>query len=205
MAQGRAQSERSRKRERLTTLVLALFPLLVAVGFFAPGWVHILALAEPAEPGVRNVVVDRVGPWGHRPLMVPRDFSAGFIPELLDLDQLFLSSDFKVDPAGEQLARISAFERSYGDSIALDDVGQLALNIVFRDALMQRERQQLLAAADPFGTNLGLCGTLHASNCVRDDDLITGTIVTLPIPEPGSISLLALGLLGLAVAGQRRP
>ncbi len=44
---------------------------------------------------------------------------------------------------------------------------------------------------------------LHASNCVRDDDLTSvGIVLTIPVPEPGTATLFLLGLLGLALAGR---
>ena len=73
---------------------------------------------------------------GRSPLLVPRDFSAGFIPELLDLDQLFRDTEFRVDPSGERLARLLAFPRSHGDAIVLDDVDGYPLDLLFDDALV---------------------------------------------------------------------
>jgi hypothetical protein len=185
--------------------LLALFPLLVATGFFAPGFVRLFATAQEDDPGVRAVIVDRIGPYGHRPLLVPRDFSAGFVPELLDLDQLFVLEGGHLDPAGQQVARVSAFDRSYGDSITRDGVAQMIMDIVFKDALMDVEAvpDPVFATMDRDGVNLGVCGTLHAANCIRDDDLTSVSVVLpIPVPEPGTATLLTLGLLGLSLAGR---
>jgi hypothetical protein len=206
MATEPVRAERSRKRERLTTLLLALFPLLVATGFFAPGFVALLAVAQEDDPGVRAVIVDRIGPYGHRPLLVPRDFSAGFVPELLDLDQLFVISGGNLGPRGAQMARVSAFDRSYGDSITRDGVSQMIMDIVFKDALMDggSTADPWIASIDPFETNLGLCASMHAANCIRDDDLTSvNEVLPVPVPEPRTAMLLTLGLLGLAAAGRR--
>jgi hypothetical protein len=194
------EKRRARWRERVAVSAMALFPLLVAGGFMTPGLVQVLALAQEIDGTARLPIVDRVGPFGHRPL-VPRDFSAGFVPELLDLDQLFLGSQYRIDGSRENLARVASFFRSSSDSIVLDDVGQRR-DVDFDDVLMQETQ---LAATSWDAGLLPLCGTLHQGNCVRDDDF-TGTRVPggqQPIPEPGSALLLLLGLAGLALPRTR--
>jgi hypothetical protein len=193
-----------RKRERVVALLVALFPLFVASGFLAPGWVRIMAFARTVDDSERASVVDRIGPYGRRPLLVPRDFSAGFVPELLDLDQLFLGTQSRIDPSAHRVARVSAFDRSYGDAIVFDSVSPFREPIEFADALMEEQQQQVLGDASQ-GAPLPLCGTLHAANCVRDDDF-TGALLpkATPIPEPHTGALLALGLGLLAWRRPRR-
>jgi hypothetical protein len=181
---------------------MALFPLLVAGGFMAPGVIQVLALAQELTESERAHLVDRTGPYGHRPLLVPRDFSAGFTPELLDLDQLFLGSEYRVQVSADSLARVTSFPRSHGDSIVIDDGGEYVEDITFKDILM--EEPPMLLAGDAASDLMPLCGTLHASNCVRDDDLVNGggeIEEGTPIPEPGTGVLVALGLIAL---GYRR-
>jgi hypothetical protein len=179
---------------------MALFPLLVAGGFMAPNVVRVLAFAQEITESERAPVVDRTNAYARRPLLVPRDFSAGFIPELLDLDQLFLGSEYSLSRSADRLARITSFPRSHGDAIVIDDVGDPVEDIVFEDVLMD-EPQPMLLAGDPNAELLPLCGTLHAANCVRDDDF-THTNVEFqegqPIPEPSTAMLVALGLAAIA-------
>ena len=202
MADRKSREQRSaRWRERLAVVFMALFPLLVAAGFLAPAVIQVLAVAQELTESERAPVVDRTNPYAHRPLLVPRDFSAGFIPELLDLDQLFLGSDDHIPLDAGRLARITSFPRSHGDAIVLDDVGEFAQDITFKDILMEEPAPMLLAGA-PGDDLLPLCGTLHAGNCVRDDDLTSGGAEVeegQPIPEPGTGVLLALGLTALSV------
>ena len=206
MAKREAHHERARRwRERLSAAVVALFPLLVASGFFAPGFVHWLAIAQPSEPPAASQLSGVGGPTGPTakpPLVVPRDFSAGLVPEFLDLDQLFL--DGSSEPLRGDLPRVNAFERNSGDVIAIDEVGQPDVDIDFPDALIGDEPdQKVVAQGDEIGM-LPLCGTLYAANCVRDDDFASATLPPnlTPIPEPGSGLLVALGLLCLG--GWRR-
>jgi len=201
---GRDQQQQPprRRRERVVVLLMSLFPLLVAGGFFAPGLIHVasvIAFAQSTDDTQRAPVADRIGPYARRPLLIPRDFSAGFVPELLDLDQLFLDSQLRVDASAEVVARVSSFSRSHGEVIADDDLGQYTEDIAFEDVLMQEVQQTIpLTAVLDLGPT-PLCGTLHAANCVRDDDLTGETLViSQPIPEPGSGALLGLGVLLLA-------
>jgi hypothetical protein len=202
MPEREAHHERARRwRERLSAAVAALFPLLVVSGFFAPGAVQWLAIAQPSDPPAASELSGVGGPMAPTvkpPLVVPRDFSGGLVPELLDLDQLFLDSSS--EPLRGDLPRVNAFERNSGDVIAIDDVGQPDVDIDFPDALIGDEPDEpVVAQGDEIGV-LPLCGTLYAANCVRDDDFSSATLPPslTPIPEPSSGLLLAFGLAGLA-------
>jgi uncharacterized protein (TIGR03382 family) len=192
------------KRFALIKLMFGLFPLLVAGGFLAPGWVQLLAIAQDGEEIGRAAVVDRIGPYGRRPLLVPRNFSPGFIPELLNLDQLFIGSRSHLGPDDRHAARVAAFDRSYGDLIAFDDFGQIPPPVDFKDILME-EPVAVFAGIDEDDFVLPLCGTLYAGNCVRDDDFSGDFVIQAqPIPEPDTAALMALGIAGLAWQGRRR-
>jgi len=197
------ENQRERKRFALVKLMLGLFPLLVAGGFMAPGWVQLLAVAQVQGDTARAVVVDRIGPYGRRPLLVTRDFSSGFVPELLDLEQLFVGSRSHLGPDDQHSARVPAFDRSFGDLIAFDDMGQLTPPVEFKDVLMDPQSTHLAGLLDEDFV-LPLCGTLYAGNCVRDDDFSGEFVIrTKPIPEPDTAVLMGLGILGLAWQGRR--
>ena len=143
---------------------------------------------------------------GRSPLLVPRDFSAGFIPELLDLDQLFRDTEFRVDPSGERLARLLAFPRSHGDAIVLDDVDGYPLDLLFDDALVADSIASVPdGLTDAFG--LGpIGGSIPLGNRVRFDDFPGSEPDDAPggvIPEPATGFLFALGLGALGIRRRR--
>ncbi len=198
-AQGR------RRKRRLAIVVFSLFPLLVAAGLLSPGFVRVIAAQEASStpPGVVEYNGVPSLELRRQPLLVPRDFSPGFIPELLDLDQLFRRVGEDVETSSERLARLLSFPRDHGDAIVIDDVGVPEPEIVFRDALVGDTVADVpLATPQQF---LPLAGTLPLGDGVRFDDF-PGTAINLastpPIPEPGSGLLVGLGLLILV--GLRR-
>jgi hypothetical protein len=182
---------------------------MIGAGLLAPGFVQIISAQEqPAntDPALRNVPLDRP------PLLVPRDYSAGFVPELLDLEELFSTNGQNLTDA--QLARLLSFPRSHGDQIVLDDSDPEVRGIAFRDALMAAALVDALFALDPLHP---LSNPLPRGNDVRPDDFPgsgvgqtlkkppTATDEPLPvIPEPGTGVLLAGGLVALGLARSPR-
>ena len=209
MAEAAKRASRAgRWRGRIAVVVFSLFPLAVVAGLLSPGMIALQVASDtvaqnvvtPAAPGsldFQGVNLER------SPLLVPRDFSAGFVPELLDLDQLFLDTAFRVDPSGEHLARLLAFPRSYGDAIVLDDADGQPLDMLFDDALVG---DTIATIPDGLPDAFGL-GPIQPSvplgNRVRFDDFPNGGPNENPsgavIPEPSTGALLALGLALLAI------
>jgi hypothetical protein len=209
MAEAAKRPNRARRWQgRAAVIVFSLFPLAVLAGLLSPGVIGLQTSAELAAAGAvgESPSLDFTGVnLGRSPLLVPRDFSAGFIPELLDLGQLFLDTAFRVDPSGERLARLLAFPRSHGDAIVLDDVEGTPLALLFDDALVGDTIASVPdGLPDAFG--LGPIGnSVPLGNRVRFDDFPSGG----PgggsggaIPEPATGVLIALGLVLLAIRRQ---
>ena len=194
---------------RIAVVLFSLFPLGVLAGLLSPGVIGLQTVAETvAEVAAGETPPLDFSGLGLRrsPLLVPRDFSAGFVPELLDLDQLFRDTEFRVDPSGERLARLLAFPRSHGDAIVLDDVDGYPLDLLFDDALVGDTIASIPdGLTDAFG--LGPIGSsLPLGNRVRFDDFPGGSSAPSGgvIPEPDTGFLLALGLCALGLLRRRR-
>jgi hypothetical protein len=214
MADAANRPKRARKWQgRIAVVVFSLFPLAVLAGLLSPGVIALQtqagnAAAENAAPAAPGGPLDFRGVNLNRsPLLVPRDFNAGFIPELLDLDQLFLDTAFRVDPSGERLARLLAFPRSHGDAIVLDDVDDTPLDMLFDDALVG---DTIASVPDGLPDAFGLGpigGSVPLGNRVRFDDFPSGGpddgVGGPVIPEPATGALLALGLGMLAIQRRR--
>jgi len=194
---------------RVAVVLFSLFPLGVLAGLLSPGVIGLQTAETVAElaAGETPPLDFDTSKFGRSPLLVPRDFSAGFIPELLDLDQLFRDTEFRVDPSGERLARLLAFPRSHGDAIVLDDVDGHPLDLLFDDALVGDTIASIPdGLSDAFG--LGPIGSsVPLGNRVRFDDFPgggSGSSAGGLIPEPATGFLFALGLGALGIR-RRRP
>ena len=178
MADAAKRPNRARRWSgRVAVVLFSLFPLGVLAGLLSPGVIGLQTTAET----VAEVAAGETPPLDfsglglkRSPLLVPRDFSAGFVPELLDLDQLFRDTEFRVDPSGERLARLLAFPRSHGDAIVLDDVDGYPLDLLFDDALVGDTIASIPdGLSDAFG--LGPIGSsVPLGNRVRFDDFPGG-------------------------------
>ncbi len=213
MADGRPDGKRTaRWRERAAVAAMVLFPLLVGAGFLAPGWVHVMAVAQmtSASEQESEPVEDRVGPFARRPLPAPRIFFGGSKPELLDLEPVFVVPWGGENRSGAGSAalieRLASFPRNEGDYIVIHDIGSPVPEVVFKDALEETMKPLDIAAREDFGI-FPLCSSIPFGNCVRFDDL-TGRRATgggeQPVPEPSTGLLVALGLLAMGRYGAGR-
>ena len=207
MATVREDSTRhSRWPARVVVLAGVLFPLLVTGGVLAPQVISLMAETEiantetEAEP---QTVLDFSGPLpGKPPLLLPRDYDAGFVPELLDLQNLFNDSGHNPDRLAQEYARLLGFPRSHGDVIVMDDVDREIKDVIFKDPVMvgaqtayPRPNPALLPIGEPRPLGDGLR---------FDDPQGSGQGPVAPIPEPGTAALLASGLAILAFRHRQR-
>ncbi|MDJ0851826.1 MAG: PEP-CTERM sorting domain-containing protein [Myxococcota bacterium] len=212
MADGSRDGKRTaRWRERAAVAAMVFFPLLVGAGFLAPGWVHVLAVAQTGIAAQETEPLeDQVGPFARRPLPAPRIFFGGKQPELLDLEPVFV-----VPWGGEHrsgagsaalIERLASFPRNDGDFIVIHDVGTVTPEVVFKDALTEEYDEPVVGVDEEFGI-FPLCSVIPFGNCVRFDDLTDSEVPSddpAVVPEPATGLLLGLGLLGMASYRRRR-
>jgi len=201
-----------RVRSKAAVAAVALFPLLVSAGVFAPGLVQLALQVSGAMSG-EVPGGPAPGPLDHQPLPAPRNPALVFTPVGLELDRLFFESLFRgADTAvdGARTARGESpdgngppgFPRHDADGIVSDERGNQASEVVFDDALIPKQAPEF-ATLDLGKFFLPLCPTLPAQNCINYDDF-TRVVPDSTIPEPASASLLAVGLAVLASRRRRR-
>jgi hypothetical protein len=191
---------------RVVVLAVVFFPLLVTGGVLAPRVIGFMAGSGAdgaAKQSESRVVLDFSKPLpGKPPLLVPRDYDAGFVPELLDLQNLFGSATESPDQMAQEYSRLLGFPRTHGDVIVMDDVDREIRDVIFKDPVMvgaetayPRPNPALLPIGDPrpFGDGLRF-----------DDPQATGEGPVAPIPEPATAALLGAGLAILAFRHRQR-
>jgi hypothetical protein len=199
--------ERDQRRRRpIAAWLLALFPMLVGLGILAPGMVQVMAV-EDAGLDERNVrITRRLSRFAHQPLLLPRDFSQGFVPELLDLEHLFNRVEYMADPSARDRLRDTDFPSTYGNVIVIDDVNQRLREIIFSDPVI--DSQVVATGWQPPAANLTPLGTSLGSTPGPQYDGYFGPQIDVDedfiVPEPSTGLMLGLGLLGLA-AIRRNP
>ena len=204
MAQTEQRPER-RKRSILVAL-FSLFPLLIGVGVMAPGLIKVMAAEEKQADPPSTRITRRLSRYAHQPLLLPRDFSTGFIPELLDLEHLFSRVDYMADPMARKRARLPSFPRNFGDAIVMDDVDQRIREIVFKDPVIDGT-QTASAFPPPSAELLPLPGPEAIGPDPRFDDIFPPRQNVGPnavVPEASTGSLLGLGLALLGMTRRRR-
>jgi len=207
MVQEKQRSERSERRERsILTTLLWFFPLLIGAGIMAPGMVKVMAVEDESMGTSPLHLTRRLSRYAHQPLLLPRDFSSGFIPELLDLEHLFSRVDYMADPNAKEHARLPSFPRHFGDVIVLDDVDQRIREIVFNDPVLLSQTTAMVFPP-PASDLLPLGGPNPIGPGPRFDDYLGPQIDVgedFVVPEPSTGLLFGLGITLLGITGRKR-
>jgi hypothetical protein len=195
-------------RHGLAVALLLLLPLFALAGTLVPGVVSVAAEGEDDSVVESPRKKRRYRPvrMSRQPLLVPRDYSTGFVPELLDLEQLFMGTQSRTD-VGERVARLPSFPTSRGDVIVLDDVDTYVGETIFKDVLAATAVADTSDLFDPTLFNRLPSPVGPNTGYEYDDFAGTGDGIpfgTVPIPEPRTAVTLALGLCGLAVWSSHR-
>ena len=136
-----------------------------------------------------------------RPLLIPKDFTNGFVAELAGFDKLFASVS-SGDLLRQQVANVN-FGASDGDLIILDDIEEFVRDVLFKDAI---DAPQLDENPGLFDDSLFalIPSPMGIDTPYQFDDFGGSATQLQVVPEPGTALLLGLGLTGLAWSGHRR-
>jgi hypothetical protein len=195
---------------------VALFPLLVSAGILAPGWVQVALQGGRATRDAPESALP--SPFEHQPLPAPRDAPIQIAAVAVELDRVFFETELRgagsapdafpggsgPGPSPAEIAQLLSFPRHDTDPIVLDELAPVEQQIVFKDALVPEEVPDV-KVLDQSQLFLPLCNTIPATNCIRFDDFTTVRASAVPIPEPGTGTLVGTGLALLALASRRRP
>jgi hypothetical protein len=199
-------------RHRIVVAIVLMLPLLAVLGSLAPVFVTVQYEEEEVlvPPKRKPYHVVRLA---HRLLLATQDYSTRWMPEMVDLEKLFVSPRYRVHhraQVSQWRTEMPYFPRSRGEMIVLNDVDDYIANTLFRDALQPGVVADATSVWDPILFDV-ISDTTRPGNTDQFDDFTgQGDDDDEPpppiVPEPGTGSLLALGLIVLALrARQRQP
>jgi len=202
-----AKRRRSARRQSLLlTLVFSLLPMFVVAGVLAPGFVKVQASDDDSIGTVPVRVSRSLSRFARQPILIPRDFSSGFAPDVLDLDDLFSGVDYLGKGPSQGASSLPTFPHSTGDMIVLDDTDQRMREIVFKDPVLMAHNSNL-TLPPPAKDITPLDATGLGNSGPRFDDFLGPNFDPedpVVVPEAETGILLGLGLVLLTIAGRER-
>lgn len=196
-------------RHGIAAIIFWLLPLLAFAGMLAPGYVKVQYEEQEESTTAKShgSVVFHPVPLSRPPLMiVPRDPSTGFVPEMLDLESLFSGTRYRGE-SGHRLASLPSFPSHEGDMIVIDDVDTFVADQIFKDLLKPSFVATRGVIWDPSLFDV-IPPLFPIGNNSRYDDFpepgltpSNGTVV----PEPATGLLVSVGLVALGWSRRRRP
>jgi hypothetical protein len=187
-------------RHGVAAAIFWLLPLLAFAGMLGPGFVQVAYVEDEQDIAQRSgTVVFRPVRLSRPPLVIPRDYSTGFFPELLDLESLFGGSEFRAE-IGRKLGSLPSFPSRGGDMMVIDDVDTFAADQFFKDLLKPTFVADTGEIWDPRIFDV-IPPLFPIGNDNRYDDFpapgIDPSAGDVVVPEPGTGLLLSLGLAAL--------
>lgn len=205
----RDEGEQPPVRHAMAVATLLLLPLLAVAGSLAPVIVTVQYEEEEEVFSPPKREPSRVVRLTHRALLAAHDYSTRWIPEMVSLDRLFARSRQRVRISRRSIEgpEILLFPRARGDMIVLSDTDDYIGDALFEDRLQPGVVADATAVWDPRLFEV-ISDTTRPSDTDQFDDFTGQDESEEPpiVPEPGTGSLLALGLIALALrARQRQP
>ena len=204
MATRRNEAQSSRpKRHGLAVFLMLVMPFFIFMGVLAPAAVTVQLQEEEEQSGPSQRLPWRPVRLSKRPLLIPRDYSAGFVPELVDLEALFAGRRYRAQES-QRISSLPSFPSSQGDTIVLDDIDAFVSDNVFDDPLDPTLVADTAGIWDPALFDI-IPPLVPIDGQSQFDDFAgdNNDDPTPVVPEPRTGALLALGLAVMAIHKRR--
>jgi hypothetical protein len=194
-------------RHGIAATTLLLLPLLAVVGSLVPDIVTAQYEEEemfsPPKPEPSRVVR-----LTQRALLAAHEYSTRWVLEIMNLDRFFVRPRHRIRIPRQSVERpeIPLFPRARGDMIVLGDTDNYIGDALFEDRLQPGVVADATAVWDPRLFEV-ISDTTRPSDTDQFDDFTGQDESEEPppiVPEPGTGSLLALGLVALALRARQR-
>jgi hypothetical protein len=193
-------------RHGVAAAIFWLLPLLAFAGVLAPEMIEVVYEEEEEEIAQRpGSLVFRSTRLNRMPLVVSREYSATFVPAVVDIESLFSASQFRGE-LGRSLSELPSFPSARGDTLVIDDLDAYVADLVFKDLLEPVIIAENREVWDPAIFDV-IPALFPVGNGVRYDDFPDPGVDLSDakvIPEPATGMMVCFGLMLLAWSGRPR-